>query len=167
VTSTCKRNASAVQAPPLNAPKFAKYTSHTIQKEILHVIASKVQNTIHEDIGDFKFCIIVDEARDESKRKQMTIVLRFVDKDGFIQERFFDLVHIKDTSALTLNNGISEILSRYGLNIQNICGQGYDSASNMHSEWKGLQALFLNDCPFAYYVHYFCSSITISISYYI
>ncbi|KAL7602827.1 uncharacterized protein LOC111910672 [Lactuca sativa] len=29
----------------------------------------------------------------------------------------------------------------------------YDGASNMHGEWKGLQALFLNDYPCAYYIH--------------
>jgi hypothetical protein len=119
-----------------NAPKSAKYTSHTIQKEILQVIASKVRNKIREDIGDSKFCIIVDEARDESKREQMAIVLRFVDKDGFIQERFFDIVHVKDTSALTLKNEISDVLSRHCLDIQNIRGQGYDGASNMRGEWK-------------------------------
>jgi hypothetical protein len=117
-----------------NAPKSVKYTSHTIQKEILHVIASKLRNKIRENIRDSKFCIIVDEARDESKREQMAIVLRFVDKDGFIQEHFFDLVHVKNTSALTLKNGIYDVLSRYGLNIQNIRGQGYDGASNMRGE---------------------------------
>ena len=39
--------------------------------------------------GDAKFCILVDEARDESKREQMAIILRFVDKEGFIKERVF------------------------------------------------------------------------------
>ena len=68
-----------------NAPKFAKYTSPTIQKEILHVIASKVWSKIREDIGDSKFCIIVDE----SKREQMALVLRFADNESFIQELFF------------------------------------------------------------------------------
>lgn len=31
--------------------------------------------------------------------------------------------------------------------------QGYDGASNMRGEWNGLQALFMKDCPYAYYVH--------------
>jgi hypothetical protein len=66
----------------------------------------------------------------------MAIVLRFVDKDDFIQERFFYLVHVKDTLALTLKNGIYDVLSCYGLNIQNIHEQGYDGANNMHGEWK-------------------------------
>ena len=48
-------------------------------------------NAIHEEIGDAKFCIIVDDARDESMKEHMAIVLRFVDKDGFMLERFFGL----------------------------------------------------------------------------
>nr|XP_023927533.1 uncharacterized protein LOC112038930 [Quercus suber] len=75
---------------------------------------------------------------------------------------FFYLSHVKDTATLTLKNEIHAILSRHCLDIQNICGQGYDSASNMCGEWKGLQALVRNDCPYAYYV--FCSLVTISIS---
>ncbi|XP_077216005.1 uncharacterized protein LOC143850666 [Tasmannia lanceolata] len=136
-----------------NAPKNAKYTSPKIQKEILHIFSSKVRSAIREEIGDEKFCIIVDEARDESMREQMALILRFVDKDGFIRERFFDLVHVRDTTALTLKKEICDVLSRHSLNIQNIRGQGYDGASNMRGEWNGLKALFLKDCPYAYYVH--------------
>jgi hypothetical protein len=67
-----------------NAPQNAKYTSHHIQKDISHVLTKMVRDVIYEEIGYSKFCIIVDEARDESKREQMTIVLRFVDKYSFI-----------------------------------------------------------------------------------
>ncbi|XP_075665956.1 uncharacterized protein LOC142635730 [Castanea sativa] len=137
-----------------NAPQNAKYTSPTIQKEILHILASNVQNAIREEIEDVKFCILVDEAQDESKKKQMTIILRFVDKNGFLKERFFHVVHVRDTTALTLKKEICAVLSRYNLHIENIQGQGYDGASNMRGEWNGLQALFLKECPYAYYVHY-------------
>ncbi|XP_057431672.1 uncharacterized protein LOC130724460 [Lotus japonicus] len=138
-----------------NAPYSSKYTSPKIQKEILHILASKVKNHIREEIGDSKFCIIVDEACDESKKEQMALVLRFVDRNGFIQERFFYIVHVKDTTSLTLKEELCAILSLHNLNVTNIRGQGYDGASNMRGEWNGLQALFLNDCPYAYYVHCF------------
>ncbi|OMO95050.1 hypothetical protein COLO4_16085 [Corchorus olitorius] len=108
-----------------NAPQNAMYTSPLTQKEILQVYASRVRNAIHEEISDGKFCILVDEARDESKKEQMAIVLRFVDKEGFVKERFFDLVH------------------------------GYDGASNMRGEFNGLQALILKECKYSYYVHCF------------
>jgi hypothetical protein len=51
--------------------------------------------------------------------------LRFVDKDGFIRERFFHIVHVKDTTALTLKKKICDVLSCNDLKIQNIRGQGY------------------------------------------
>nr|XP_012574299.1 uncharacterized protein LOC105852643 [Cicer arietinum] len=58
-----------------NAPYNSKYTSPKIQKEILHIISSKVKSYIREEIGDSKFRIIVDELRDESLREQMAIIL--------------------------------------------------------------------------------------------
>ncbi|KAG6682118.1 hypothetical protein I3842_13G122100 [Carya illinoinensis] len=115
------------------------------------VIAKKVRNKIHEDVGDSRFCIIIDETRDEFKI------------DGFIQEPFFDLVYVKDTSTLILNNEIFVVLSRHCLDIPNIRRQGYDGTSNMHGEWNGLQALFLKDYSYAYYVHCFAHRLQLAL----
>ena len=52
-----------------NAPGNAKYTSPDIQKEILYIIATNIQISILKKIGDAKFCVLVDEARDETKRE--------------------------------------------------------------------------------------------------
>jgi len=117
-----------------NAPKNAKYTSPDVQKKILSILARKVQKSIREEIGNGKFCIMVDEARDESKKEQMAIVLRFVNKEGLIKERFLDLIHVSDTTALTLKESICVVLSANGLSTQDIRGQGYDGASNMRGE---------------------------------
>ena len=73
----------------VKAPKNASYTCPRVQKEILHIFSIKVKKAIRDEISDAKFCLIVDEARDESINGQMTIVLRFVDKNGFVQEPFF------------------------------------------------------------------------------
>jgi len=104
-----------------NAPQNAKYTSHQIQKEILHVFARNVKSSIRHEIGDARFCLIVDEARDESRdesrREQMTLVIRFVDRSGFIRERFLDIVHVKDTTAATLKEEISFVLSHHNLDV--------------------------------------------------
>nr|KJB67042.1 hypothetical protein B456_010G171300 [Gossypium raimondii] len=138
-----------------SALQNASYTSSTIQKEILQIHANRVRNVIREEIGDRKFSIIVDEARDESKKEQMTIILRFIDKQGQVKERFFDIVHVKDTASLTLKNVIFNVLLQHSFDIQNIRGQGYDGTSNMCGEFNGLQALILNDCRYAYHVHCF------------
>ncbi|XP_057758218.1 uncharacterized protein LOC130978124 [Arachis stenosperma] len=148
--ASCNQNVNNVLE---NAPENAQYISPGVQKDILHIFARKVRAIIREEIGDSKFCIIIDEARDESKREQMSMVLRFVDKHGCVQERFFDLINVSDTYSLTLKTEISSVLFRHNLDVQNLRGQGYDGASNMHGEWNGLQALFLKDCPFTYYIH--------------
>lgn len=136
-----------------NAPRNAKYTSPDVQKEILSIYARKVQVAIREEIGNSKFCIMVDEARDESKKEQMAIVIRFVSKEGHIMERFLDLIHVKDTAAVTLKESIYAVLADNNLSVNDIRGQGYDGASNMRGEWNGLKALILGDCPYAYYIH--------------
>ena len=92
----------------------------------MHILASNVRNAIREEIRDAKFFILVNETRDESKRKQMAIILRFVEKEGFIKERFFHVVPVRDTIALTLKNEICAVLSHYNLHIENIRSQGYD-----------------------------------------
>ncbi|XP_016667573.2 zinc finger MYM-type protein 1-like [Gossypium hirsutum] len=146
-----------------SAPQNASYTSSKIQKEILQIYANRVRNVIREEIGDRKFSIIVDEARDESKKEQMAIILRFVDKQGQVKERFFDIVHVKDTASLTLKNVIFKVLLQHSFDIQNIRGQGYDGASNMRGEFNGLQALILNDCRYAYYVHCFAHRLQLAL----
>ena len=72
-------------------PENATYTSPSIQKEILHVYSSKVKKAIREEICDTKFCIMVDEACDESMKEQMAMVFRYVDTEGFVKELFLGL----------------------------------------------------------------------------
>jgi len=59
----------------------------------------------------------IDKAQDESKRKQMTLVIGFVYKNEFIQEWFLDIIHVKDTIVLTLKVEISYALSHHNLDI--------------------------------------------------
>ncbi|XP_024196096.1 zinc finger MYM-type protein 1-like [Rosa chinensis] len=131
-----------------NAPGNAKYTSPIIQKQILNILGNKVRTKIREEVGDAKFCILVDEAVDVSNREQMAIILRFVDCDGFIRERFFKVLSAADTCSQTLKDEISKVLTQYDLQLENMRGQGYDGASNMrakgvHDIWEFFSTLSL------------------------
>ncbi|XP_020243660.1 zinc finger MYM-type protein 1-like [Asparagus officinalis] len=128
-----------------NALGNASYTSPIVQNQIMKIMGDLVRKKICEEIGDFKFCILVDESRDESNCEQMAIVLRFVDADGFIRERFFDVIGVEDTTAQTLKKMCS-LYDRNGLLVQNIRGQDYDGASNMRvatsGELSGIELFF-------------------------
>ena len=90
-----------------------------------------MEKAIWEKISNAKFCIMIDDTRDESIKKQMAMVFRYVDIEGFVKECFFGLIHVVDIVALTLKKGIYSLSSQRCLDIQNIQGQGYDGASNM------------------------------------
>ncbi|XP_004298048.1 PREDICTED: uncharacterized protein LOC101309726 [Fragaria vesca subsp. vesca] len=62
-----------------NAPGNAKYTSPTIQKQLLNILGHRVRSKIREEVGLSKYCILVDEALDTSHKEHMAIILRFVD----------------------------------------------------------------------------------------
>ncbi|XP_042432571.1 zinc finger MYM-type protein 1-like [Zingiber officinale] len=83
-----------------SAARNNTYTSPEVQKEVLNIMANRVRQRIQSEIGDASFCILVDEAQDESKREQMALILRFV------------------------NSNVSDILVHYNLPAQNMRGQG-------------------------------------------
>ncbi|XP_074265172.1 uncharacterized protein LOC141587596 [Silene latifolia] len=47
-----------------NAPGNASYISHQIQQEILSIYSDRIRDVIRNEIGDQKYCIIVDETKD-------------------------------------------------------------------------------------------------------
>ncbi|KDO37694.1 hypothetical protein CISIN_1g037929mg, partial [Citrus sinensis] len=94
-----------------NALKNAQYIALKIQKELLNILANKVQHKIHEEIRDAKFCILVDEALDESHKEQMAIILRYIDCDGFIRECFFEVVNVDNIKASLLKNEICNFIN--------------------------------------------------------
>ncbi|XP_073138704.1 uncharacterized protein [Henckelia pumila] len=118
---------------------------------------------VREEVGDKCFCILIDEARDISKREQMTNILRFVNNNGILTERFFAIKSVSDTTSLNLKKEISNVLVHYDLQVKKIKGQGYDGASNMYGEWNVFQTLFLRDCPYVYYVHCFAHRLQLTL----
>jgi len=100
-----------------NAPQNDQMTCPKIQKDI--VIACKIETIkgiIKELNGDY-FSLLVDESFDVSRKEQMAVVLRYVDKRGFVMERLLDIVHVKNTSVLSLKEAIVNLLSQHSLSL--------------------------------------------------
>ncbi|CAN0897589.1 Zinc finger MYM-type protein 1 [Linum grandiflorum] len=146
-----------------NAPGNAKYIAPSIQKEILEIMANRVRRKIREEVGDACFSILVDEAQDQAGLEQMAVILRFVNSAGILTERFFAIKSVANTTAVTLKKVICDLLSEYNLQLHKIRGQGYDGASNMSGQYNGLKALFLQECPYAYFVHCFAHRLQLTL----
>ncbi|KAG6431037.1 hypothetical protein SASPL_109112 [Salvia splendens] len=109
------------------------------------------------------FSILVDECRDVSVKEQMGVVVRYVDKNGCVIERFLGVVHVSDTTATSLEKVLDYLSSTYDLSISSLRGQGYDGASNMRGEFNGLKSLILKRNSSAYYVHCFAHQLQLTI----
>ena len=91
---------------------------------------------------------LADEAADCGNKEQMPILLRYVDSNKEITERFIKFVNCKEgMTSLALSANIENTLKEVGLLLENCRGQGYDGASAMSSERKGVSGRILQKNP--------------------
>ncbi|XP_074296543.1 uncharacterized protein LOC141626797 [Silene latifolia] len=145
------------------SPENHQVTCPTIQKELIKCCAQETTKLIIEDLNGDYFGLLADESSDVSHKEELAICLRYVNKDGKLCERFLGIVHVKNTTSLTLFEKIKKLLDGHSLSMSNIRGQGYDGASNMRGEFNGLQSLIMRDNPCAYYVHCFAHQLQLTL----
>ncbi|XP_019229224.1 PREDICTED: zinc finger MYM-type protein 1-like [Nicotiana attenuata] len=145
------------------APKNDQLTSHKIQKDI--IIACKIETVkeIMDDLtGDF-FALLVDESCDVSRKEQLTIVLRYVNRCGYVVEHFIGIVHVRNTSALCLKEAIVDYLAQHSLSLSYVRGQCYDGESNMQGDLGGLKTLIQQESKSAYSIHCFAHQLQLTL----
>ncbi|ESQ38835.1 hypothetical protein EUTSA_v10022494mg [Eutrema salsugineum] len=152
---TSEQNEAVNKVILQNAPGNNQMVSHIIQKDIVNCFSEEVVNSIIQEIDNDVFALLVDESADCSKKEQMAIVFRFVDKHGIVKERFVGLVHVKETSSSSLKSGIDSLFAKYSLSLKKVRGQCYDGAGNMRGKLNGLRTLISRESSSAYYVHCF------------
>ena len=77
-------------------------------------------------MGDVLFSIVIDESRDISTKEQMIVVLHYVDKNGYVVERFIGIEHVISTTSISLKEVLDKLFSRHGLSMSRLCGQRYN-----------------------------------------
>ncbi|XP_049414605.1 uncharacterized protein LOC125877318 [Solanum stenotomum] len=144
-------------------PKNEMMCSPSIQKDIVDSCAKETIKSILEDLDGDYFGILVDESNDVSHKEQMTLVLRYVNKEGEVIERFVGIIHVSDTSACSLKEAIYSFLLDHSLSPSQIRGQGYDGASNMQGHLNGLKTLILNETPSVYCINCFSHQLQLTL----
>ena len=130
-----------------------QWLSPNIQNELIDLIAERVFARISERIKRAKFFgIIADETSDISKREQVSICFRFL-LDGVIDERFFGFYDTISTTGEAITNLICDVVKDHGFDFNNLVGLGFDGASAMKSEVKGVAGLMKEKAPNAIFVH--------------
>ena len=140
--------------------KNATYRSKTIQNKLVKICGDQIRQSIVETIKKSVcpvYSVLADEATDCSSKEQMPIVLRYVDSNKEINERFVKFVECDDgMTGEALAKNVEDALDEIGLPLSQCRGQGYDGASAMSSQVKGVSGRILKKNPKALYIH--CSS---------
>ncbi|XP_052132730.1 zinc finger MYM-type protein 1-like [Frankliniella occidentalis] len=152
--------------PPLKKflERKKKFTSHDIQNEMLQIAAHKILRSKLETIRENQtFSLIIDEASDESVKKQLSVSVRTVDEDLVATENFLGLYEVSSTTGEALTKIVEDALLRFQLPISSCRGQCYDAGSNMRGRVKGLQARLKELEPLALYVQCFNHSLNLAL----
>ena len=90
-------------------------------------LQEKLINEIQEAIF---FSVIADEATDISNTEQLSLVIRFIDVKGEIREEFMEFIPCASLSGEDIAELLKTAIAKYGFDLKNLRGQGYDGAGN-------------------------------------
>uniref|UniRef100_A0A8C5Z794 Zinc finger MYM-type containing 1 n=1 Tax=Marmota marmota marmota TaxID=9994 RepID=A0A8C5Z794_MARMA len=133
------------------------YNSTQIQSDIIEIIKTEMLQDIVNEINiSSAFSIICDETTDSVTKEQLSICVRYPQKTSksiLIKERFLGFVNIEKMTGTHLHRNIKTYLQQIGVDFNKICGQSYDSTTNLRVKFNKIAAEFRKEEPRALYIH--------------
>ncbi|XP_049403659.1 uncharacterized protein LOC125867267 [Solanum stenotomum] len=126
-----------------------------IQKDIVTACKIETIKVILEKLNSDYFALLVDESFDISRKEQMASALSL--------ERLIDIIHIQDTSALSLKEAIVNLLAQHSLSPSSVSGQCYDGENNIQGEVNGLKMFIRQESRSAHSIHCFSHQLQLTL----
>uniref|UniRef100_H3B8C6 HAT C-terminal dimerisation domain-containing protein n=1 Tax=Latimeria chalumnae TaxID=7897 RepID=H3B8C6_LATCH len=132
------------------------YLSHDIVNEMISLMGNALlRSKLHQIWQYHWYAIISHEATDLSKKEQMAICIRWVDKFFEIHKNYIGLVQLDATDAQFLTTAVKDRLVHCMLSLPICRGQAFDGAGNMAGKLHGLTSQIQELEPAALYIHCF------------
>ena len=90
------------------------------------------------------FAVMADELLDNSNKEQLSLVIRYVDRDFNIREDFVGFLHCESgLTGLDLSKLVLAAFENFGSTFKDCRGETYDAAGNIAGHLSGLSARLL------------------------
>ena len=134
------------------------FLSKTFVRKVIIIIGDLIEKAIAKDVNaDGIFSLEVDSTQDVSVQDQLSICVRYVDKNEDseepVQERFLKMVSIKSGSGKDLHEVIKKELGDLNIDLKNLVSESFDGAANMSGKYIGLQQQLCKTAPESIYTH--------------
>ena len=93
------------------------YTSKTKCIEFIKALADETKWIVRVNLEVAgTYSILIDECKDNAGHEELALCFLYVNKDGYIKERFYEMVRLKDTDAESIFQfGVLNTLENIGL----------------------------------------------------
>ena len=134
-----------------------------ICNEFVQLVAKEVTTKIANEVKKAKyFSITVNSTPDVTHEDQLNFIIRYVQDDGTIVERFLKFMDSNGQhDAESITNRILRTLTKYDINLGNCCDQSYDHWSNLSGKNTGVQARLNALNPLIRYIP--CSAVSLNL----
>ncbi|XP_051027145.1 zinc finger MYM-type protein 1-like [Acomys russatus] len=143
------------------------YSSKQVQGEIIEIIqAEMLQDIVSEIKASSAFSIICEEITGSATKRQLSVCVRYPQKTPsavFVKERFLGFVTVEEMTGVHVYRQIKAYLQQIGVDFNKICGQAYDSATNLRIKFNEVVTELKKEEPRALYVHCYAHSFELAV----
>lgn len=121
---------------------YYTFVSWMHQNQLIEATAKYIRGDIVGEIKSAKFfSISIDATFDNSKKEQLSFVVRYVNETGIVYERLLSMKECSNTTGQYMFSVFEKICDENDLNWKfYLVGQSYNGASNMRGTYQGLQS---------------------------
>ncbi|CAM1154535.1 Uncharacterised protein at_DN1606, partial [Pycnogonum litorale] len=125
-----------------NRPHKVNYLSSRSQNEFLLLLAEDVTDKVKNEVNNSQIVTgIADTTPDTSHVDQLSVVARYMDPNGNMQERLVDMTDIDKKTGDSQAKQILASCNKRELNTSSVACQSYDYTASMSGNFKGCQAM--------------------------
>lgn len=135
--------------------KNATYLSHISVESIVNSISTLFEQELLAKLAcaDF-FTLMADECTDESQREQLGLIVRYrLPGDCTVQEKYFGLINLRNSSAESITGEIEKICIAKHVEISKCLFIALDGARVMSGEHSGVQRRIKHLSPHCNYIN--------------